>query len=321
MKKLVLISILAFFSSLALGQISWQLAQYQLEPFLLNPAAAGLQQCHSVALGFRRQYSTLDRPIQTSLASYTFSTEESGLKRYKSGWHGFGATLVEDRVGDFTAFTISGAYAYHLRLSGDRLLSVGTALSVNRLVFQSGRVNTQVPNDPAFGDTRPIYLFPLFTPGIVYSTETWYAGLSVWNMFKANMSGFGGQIGTPADLERMIYLSTMKTFTPDDYNQYHVGGQVRYNGALLPSVDVQAGWTFDNNFTAMTGYRIGDAVMGIIQFRFLAKFKLGYAYEYNLSSLSSIGQHTHEIMLTINSCASSKAFDPRRYCPAYAKAH
>lgn len=321
MKSFYLIAILLFYSLLGCSQTSWQFAQFQLDPYMLNPAAAGIQPCHTVTIGHRRQYTTLERAMSTSIVAYNMSTEESGLKKFKKGWHGFGGLAVEDRFGSTSSFTFSGAYSYHLRLQKDHVLSAGTFLTVNRLAFQTNQARLKDQNDPAFEYAQPIYLFPLFTPGIAYSSPTWYLSLSVWNLFKSKMSGFRNSIGSPADLERMIYLGAQKTLIADDYNSYHIGGQVRYTGMALPSMDIQAGWTFDQNFTTMLGYRVQDAVIGSIQFRFLRKFKFGYAYEYNLSAFSAVGQHTHEIAITINSCFADEPFDPRRYCPAYAKAH
>lgn len=303
----------------ALPQISWNFAQQNMEPFIMNASAAGLKPCITVTMGHRRQWTTVPQLVFTNSASFNVSTRKEGVDKFKKGWHGYGGSILDDRQGIFRSFLISGAYAYHLVIGDNKYLSFGTYASLSRMVITTRNVTTKQPDDPAFQNAAPIYFFPIVSPGISYTTPTFYAGISTWNITQRKADMYGNSWGTPADLKTMVYANAMKTFVYDEYNHIHAGIQLFYEGYMPPSIDLQAGWSFHDQVTGIAGYRLQDAIMGMIQVRFKSKLRVGYAYEYNISKMGSFAQHTHEIILTFNSCFSDEGFDPKLYCPAYAK--
>jgi len=63
------------------------------------------------------------------------------------------------------------------------------------------------------------------------------------------------------------------------------------------SIDVTANVLINNVFEAGVGYRFGDSMSGLVNFRVTPSLRVGYAYDYTLSNLGRFNSGSHEIML------------------------
>jgi len=126
MKKNIYIYIIGLMIVLATLQAKAQLgpfsAQYFQNPYLANPAMAGINQGVEVSLGYRSQWSKIPgAPEQQAL------TLEYGKNR--TGW---GVNLYLDKAGLQRQLRALASYAYHLPLSTEQALHFGLSVGISQ---------------------------------------------------------------------------------------------------------------------------------------------------------------------------------------------
>lgn len=110
--KYIYITLLLIISSV--GHMRAQLnpmdAQFFQNPYLANPAQAGLQFGARLNFGSMNQWNSIPGSPRTQYASYDMSNT-------RVGW---GLTVFNDKAGLYNYTKVSGTYAYHLPLNYDR---------------------------------------------------------------------------------------------------------------------------------------------------------------------------------------------------------
>lgn len=102
-----------------LGPLS---AQYFQNPYLANPAMAGVNQGLEVSLGYRSQWSKIPgAPEQQALTL--------GYGKNRTGW---GLNLYLDRAGLQRQLRALASYAYHLPISSEQSLHFGLSVGVSQ---------------------------------------------------------------------------------------------------------------------------------------------------------------------------------------------
>lgn len=126
MKKLIYISTLSIVIIFGAVQTKAQLgplsAQYFQNPYLANPAMAGINQGVEVSLGYRTQWSKMPgAPEQQALTL--------GYGKNRTGW---GVNLYLDRAGLQRQLRALASYAYHLPISSEQSLHFGLSVGVSQ---------------------------------------------------------------------------------------------------------------------------------------------------------------------------------------------
>ncbi|WP_343534473.1 PorP/SprF family type IX secretion system membrane protein [Pedobacter sp.] len=126
MKKLIYISTLSIVIIFGTVQTKAQLgplsAQYFQNPYLANPAMAGINQGVEVSVGYRTQWSKMPgAPEQQALTL--------GYGKNRTGW---GVNLYLDRAGLQRQLRALASYAYHLPISSEQSLHFGLSVGVSQ---------------------------------------------------------------------------------------------------------------------------------------------------------------------------------------------
>ncbi|MCF8319298.1 MAG: PorP/SprF family type IX secretion system membrane protein [Sphingobacteriaceae bacterium] len=128
-----------FLMNQAEAQINPITAQYFQNPYLANPAMAGVQQGLQVNVGYRRQWSNNvpGAPTNTSV------TATHGFKKV-----GLGLNMYKDQAGLLDRTKMMATYAYHLPINnGDGAFSFGLSLGLQRDQLNTSAIVGQA-NDP-----------------------------------------------------------------------------------------------------------------------------------------------------------------------------
>ena len=173
-------AIIVVFSFGCLSGFSQQIPQYThylLNQFAYNPAVAGSKDCLDITLGHRTQWSGFEGAPVTTYGSFntTLKQDKFGLG-YK---HAIGLVLISDSYGPFTRSKIKLAYAYHLPVTRDILLSMGMFVGIEQINFDAGEITLINYNDDAINNSRRATIFPEFTPGVFMQSGTWFAGATL----------------------------------------------------------------------------------------------------------------------------------------------
>ncbi len=224
-----------------------------------------------------------------------------------------GLSIVSDAIGNIVnENNIYADFAYVIPLSETTKLSFGLKGGVT--LFDANlnglKLTSETP-DKAF-ESNINKSFPNIGTGAFFFSDQYYLGFSAPNLL------------TTKHLEQK---DGIKTTGVENVHYFLTGGYVinldadtklkpafmakGVSGAPL-SLDVTANILFNNFFEFGVGYRVGDAVDGLVAFNITPTLRVGYSYDYTVTNLGKYNSGSHEIFLLFDldtSNLSSKGYD------------
>jgi type IX secretion system PorP/SprF family membrane protein len=317
MKKIIIAGALLMMAGTAGAQQLTQLSQYLLNHFIINPAASGLNDEADINLSFRQQWVGFDNSPQTYYLSGHALVGAKGSPKYnpslrtsskgpiknptvKTGRlkHSIGGNVMMDKYGPFQRLNFNAAYAVHVPLSKAMNLSCGLGLGGANYVFDQNKVDMLNDNDNTYAafigaNGSPSKFLADLNTGLYLYSQHLFFGYSTSQVLQQKLN-FGD-----------ITNSKLKT------HHYILGGyrfDIDQNWAVTPSfllkymqpspvaLDFNARADFQDKFFFGFSYRHKDAVVGIAGVQFNG-FKLGYSYDYTISTLKKQNSGGHEIIV------------------------
>lgn len=303
MKKSIIITLVLLIgiSVTTVAQQNAQYSQYMFHGLYLNPAYAGYKGDLNLHSYYRTQWTNMDGGPRTIAfaADMTLPNDKYGL----------GFNIVNDRVGSERRTAAYVNYAYKLQLDETalRYLSLGIGAG-----FVHGSYNQA---DIVTGQPEPISMESIFLPdvrlGIFYNAPQFFLGAGVENL-----------------LSSVVFNDRTRSIKPTRHYFFQGGGLVPLADDLLlkPSTllktasnSANQAWTWDINaavifaeqFSLGATYRTGfltggdaqrnlskqNSIIGLAEFHTRSNIRVGYSYDYPLSStLNNLGS-THEISI------------------------
>ena len=207
------------------------------------------------------------------------------------------------------------SYTYLMRLMRKGHIAFGVAAGARRYGFRITDIN-----DPAL-NSKNIWLYPDFIPGVKFWNNTWTFDLSVKQLYKYNVKQGGDIIGSPANLSPHLYFSASHKWWARSYLLIVQSLHVKYTISSLPSFDYNMLAHLNKNFAVGLSYRHLESVAAIVQFRF-DKLVVGVAYDYTIAPYRIGFANSQEFMLGLApSPYSGGADDVKHYrtaeCPQF----
>lgn len=259
---------------------------YTINPFLINPAAMGENDCINVFLNSHNKWTDLpDAP-----------------KAYTLGGHGkigknasIGGMLLSDNRSLVNYLTINGMYAYNVKIDDKQNLSLGLSVGYSNNSLNTDKVQTQIKNDPAyqvFNNSRFDVGF-----GAIYNYKTIKLGASIPHIFD-QFGNYSNQVNFNLSYDYMTKDKEWKLTPMMMARNYKEVGVV---------YDVMGIATWKETVTGQLGYRTDKSLLAGLGFRW-NNLHIAYAYQYNVGStynaFSSSG--TQEIQLAFRICKNHK---------------
>lgn len=275
-------------------------SQYMFHGLYVNPAYAGYKDALNVNLYYRSQWTSMDGGPKTfALAADMPTANKRGA---------LGLQVVNDRIGGEKNTSTYLNYAHRLRLSeNDQYLVFGIGAGFISHSYDNSSVITEQP--------EPVNVESSFLPdvrvGIYYHNPHFFAGLSADNLvstaaFNDDISAlkpathiylnFGGLIGLNESLilkpSALIRTATQAETKPwvTDLNlgllfaeQFTIGAT--YRNSFLSGSDVP------NNLSSR------NALIALAEFATKSGFRIGYSFDYPLSSTINNLGGTHELSI------------------------
>jgi type IX secretion system PorP/SprF family membrane protein len=209
-----------------------------------------------------------------------------------------GLSVVSDAIGNVVhENNIYADVAYVIPLSETQKLSFGVKAGITLFDADfNGFKYTDATPDQAFADNIN-RSFPNVGAGAFYFGENYYLGFSAPNLL------------TTKHLESK---NGLKTTGVEEIHYFFTGGyifdlseSIRFKPAFMTkavtgaplSMDLTANFLFNNQFELGAGYRINDAVSGLVAFSITPTLRIGYAYDYTLTNLGDFNSGSHEVFL------------------------
>ena len=128
MMKKGLITVVACVCSIILNaQQSVNYTQYMVNNFAFNPAVAGSKDCVNMRVGYRAQWTGFEGNPNTAFATVHSGIAKRGVRKNENN-HAIGLRLINDETGPTSRTSLNFAYAYHVKVSRDYVLSSGIYL-------------------------------------------------------------------------------------------------------------------------------------------------------------------------------------------------
>lgn len=288
-KHLFKILLLILCSKYATAQQNPLYSQYMFNQLVINPAYSGTKQYASSTLFTRKQW------VGFSGSPLTVSASLHGpLKDKRTG---LGFIINNDHIGVTNQTDIYGTYAYHVPFAeGNLSMGISGGISFYRSDLSS--LNVWDANDNVYQVSILTNQLPNFGTGLYYSNEKWYVGLSVPQLLSYDPNqGVNAKKSSMHHPIPHYYFTTGYVFTLTDEVALKPSCLVKYVKTGNLQFDINMNVLFNQIVWVGASYRYKDAVVAIFEYQINRKLRLGYSYDYPITSINTVTTGSHEIML------------------------
>jgi len=260
-------------------------AQYINNPFLLNPAYAGLTNNLNTSIVVREQWSGLPGSPVTYNANGHISLDDNRM--------GAGLMISSDNVGATTVNEIFGSYSYRINITADKILSFGLQAGAANYQLDNSKLNPQNPTDPLFQGNISVTR-PTAGAGIILKSDKFFIGLSVPRMLRSTLETAGIQ---QTLYTQTVYLMGSYLFTVSD--RLHLKPSVLIKEVAGSPISVD----FNASIIIRENYSFGLLTRNFNTYGFMAQallgtsFRLGYVFEVPTGNSVGTVYSTNEITL------------------------
>jgi type IX secretion system PorP/SprF family membrane protein len=321
MKKLRYFGLVVFICLLhdVTAQEQFSLSQYYQVQSILNPGFTGIDDFLDIKIGYRRKWAGLDNSPSTSFisafgsigdkTSYNQSPTRTSnpnqiefmeSQRAKIRFHGIGGYISKQEQGAFKQINTMFNYAYHIPIKAKFRISLGTSFGFSSIRIDPNKISVwDKVNDPTYqayinGDgnyTR----FLVSLGGVMYGKKS-YVGVSFLPVVDVSVAGDSEDLSADDKLIIMagtkVAMGPYMVLLPSFFVEANSAGKSRVVGNLLLDIKsvVKTGFSYSS---------ANDLAMTVI-FNYKNEFGFGYAYETSLGNETTIGNGTHEVILSFS---------------------
>lgn len=299
------------------AQEQFSFSQFYQTQAIINPAFAGVDYFLDIKIGYRQKWTGLDNSPTTSFisimgtigekTSYNQSPIrisnpnqiefiESQKSKIKS--HGIGGYIAKQNQGAFDQINAMINYAYHIPLNAKIKISMGTSFGISNISIDPNKISVwDKLNDPIYqsyangNNNYSRFLFNI--GGVMYGKKT-YFGVSYLPIIDISLSGDSDNLVADEKIAIMtgtkITLGPFLKMLPSILIETSSTKKTKYIGSLLFDIRsiVKTGLTYSST---------NDMAINVI-LNYKNDFGLGYAFETSLGNETTIGNGTHEIILS-----------------------
>ncbi len=274
------------------AQRELHLTQYNLHQPYLNPASISSYNDISAALLYKKQWMGFDGAPTFQGLDFNMPIGETQSS--------IGLTAFNDQIGINRVTDIGINYAYQFQVGDASYLSFG--LTGNLVMMQSNysKLDVQDEQDPRFKEDSRNLMAPDFRFGAYYFQDNFYLGFATPTMLKNRIHGELGNYSTSTEFDPSTihyYLHSGVEFELADKWKLQPSTMLKYVSGAPLQVDLNAQVLYDDRYGLGIGYRSKKIMNAFFNIRFARSFRVGYAYDFNLSEIRTSSSGSHEIML------------------------
>jgi len=332
MKKLIICGMILCAGVVSFAQQRPHYTQYVINPFLVNPALAGIDNYTDLKVGVRDQwvgingapkttYITIQAPIgkgddyTASSTSFAVPGENPRGQAYWRNYtaaaphHGVGFTVINDQTGSFRFLTASATYAYHLGLNATTNLAGGFSAGITKVSIDKSKQDYDGagdPSDPATGSAFTGELTktrPNMGVGLWLYSRDYFVGFSAQQIIPQTLSFVDDN---PAILNKgkfvphLFFTAGYRFLLSENVNaipslmvKYIKGSSIR---EFQPEANIKL--QYQDLFWVGGTYRYQDGYAGMLGMNVKNTFNISYAYDRSNanSALNAFNRGTHELV-------------------------
>ena len=312
MKKVIIIAFLMLPALGLLAQQDPQFTHYMFNTLYFNPGFAGVDGVTKLTaihrsqwLGYKPTYGDGGAPT-TQIVSMS-----TPLFKINSG---FGAYIVNDKLGPQNNLEAQASYAYHLGIKESKL-SFGLRAGLYSQTINFNQYIPTDPDDPLLKGGKESQVRPDLAMGIFFRKEKYYAGVSFNHLIKSTFD-FG--LSQRNALQSHLYVTGGYFYELNFDLRFQFMGLVK-SDFTKTSFDVGGLAYFKDTMWGGLSFRQSEAVILLLGYSILKdkSLKLGYAIDYVIKDQKAKQPTSHEFMLTyelpVNPGSGKKVVRTPRY--------
>ncbi|WP_343306887.1 type IX secretion system membrane protein PorP/SprF [Chitinophaga niabensis] len=321
-RSLYILLITIAFAATAKAQQLPHYTQYLMNPFVINPAVAGIENYWDIKASHRHQWAGLqDAPVTSYLTAHgplgnsndlvTPTGSDIGYNpRGRAYWTdyerpsshpGMGLMVMNDVTGPIRRFAFSAAYAHHIGLAPKTSISVGIGAGIQNYSLDADKLNFANASDPAVGGIGLMERWkPDVSAGIWLYSADFFAGVSANNIIPQELTFDKGGIATATERGRLaphIFITAGYRLWINDDISVLPSLMFKYISPVPLGIDINARVQYRDRLWIGANYRNGEGFAGMLGVYITPMLNVGYAYDYTTSSLNFVSKGSHEITL------------------------
>jgi type IX secretion system PorP/SprF family membrane protein len=259
-------------------------SQYLMNPVVINPAYAGLNNRLNLQAGYRTQWTGLEGQPQTFYAS-----AHSSFVNNKAGG---GILIVNDKIGNISNTEVNASFAYHLNLK-ESVFSFGMQAGLQQYRTDYTELTIFDPTDNAFaGGERGSRLN--LGAGIALKSEKYFIGLSVPRLLPSTFQNGGQEFEL---YNQHYYLAGAYVAYLNERIRLKPSVLLRGVAGAPLSADIALNINLNTIHTAGVFTRNFNTYGLLVQTLVKDQLRLGYVFELPTSQSVSSNFTTHEISI------------------------
>jgi type IX secretion system PorP/SprF family membrane protein len=290
-----------------------QFSQFMYNTLYYNPGFAGVEGVTKLTAIHRSQWLNYQPTVGNGGAPTTeIISMTTPINNLNSG---FGAYILNDKLGAQTNQEAQATYAYHLALK-DSKLSVGIRAGIYSQTLDFGLYRAINPDDPLLKAAgKESQIRPDVSMGVFYRKEKYYAGISLNHLVKSTFD-FGVSQRSP--LKDHVYLTGGYYYDVSFDLKFQFVGLVQ-SDLTTTSVNVGAIGYFKDKVWAGLSFRQSESATLLLGYSLVKdkSVKLGYALDYVIQNQQAKQATSHELVLTyelpVNPAGGKKIVRTPRY--------
>ncbi len=313
-----LLMVILFVAGTANAQQLPLYSQYVMNGYLLNPAVAGDDGYTSFNLTARQQWlgfpnapQTQSFSAQTRLLkrSYVIKSRSVNNKRFKpstNGRIGLGGFIYHDLNGAVERTGFQGSYAYHIFIR-DNQLSFGLAAGLFQFNIREQDITYLDDGDIVIEEgIRKVLYVPDANFGVHLMSYRYFVGLSVNNLFQSHLKMGNRELEDFKQL-RHYYLMGGYRFYFGQEHELEPSTLIKMTERFTIQADLGAKYYYKQDYWAGLYFRTDKTLITLLGIRYNQLY-IGYAFDYNLSSIRKYTWGSHELVLALKLGDSARRF-------------
>ncbi len=256
--------------------------QFFMNPYIYNPAYAGVDGHGVVFAMYKQQWSKIDDGPSFMHASYHMPLK---------GGIGFGVAGFRDTFGPLTTSAGKASASYLVNIDRKHFLRLGMSLGMgtNQIILPE-----DAGGDPAFAGSSSSHLIGEF--GATYHFDHFNIGFSMPNLFSSELVNDDGSL-SPINLKPTDRMLFKMNYRGHINHEFAIEPHILYRySSVLPS-QFEVATVVHVKHIAWVGatYRQDAGMVGLLGMKIKQKFAVGAAFELGNSDFNSLTGSTYEI--------------------------
>jgi len=261
-------------------------SQYMLNSYLINPAAAGVENDLTIASSFRQQWAGFkDAPKTQMLSGNALIKENMGV----------GAIIYNDVTGPLRNLGFQGSYSYHLQMGDNSKLALGVSLMATQHILDGSSFVLNDEVDNTLNGAKLKSFNPDATFGMYYFGENYFLGISIPQLIQ-NKYKFSDNINSINKEVRHYFMTGGYTFEVNDEIKIQPSALLKFVLNTPFQFDINARMFYKDNLWIGASYRDKESVVALLGIK-RDQFVIGYSYDYTLSPIKNYSAGTHELYI------------------------